>query len=734
MRRPKKVLLLGAGGMGMAPLALYLRGAGVRVEAFDDRFSEPIRSHLLSFGVKIIDELNPIKVPDCIVHSSAVSKDDSRLTKFQKMGIPLYRRGDFLAELFARKRIIAVVGSHGKSSVTGRLVWALKNCGFETSYLVGAQFKDFHLPSGFYSNSKWVVMEVDESDGSIDGFKPWMTVALNCDWDHVDLYKEKSSFAETLKSLLQRTKKTVVFADTNPLDEMISELKGKLLYPFKHVEEAANFLDANERAVRETGKALGVDINRLQFSKFPGLERRQSTLFESSQRVVIEDYAHHPTEIASLLRMRSQLFPDHKLKVVFQPHRYSRTKALAPSFADELSHADELHLLQTYAAFEPYDHSGTVESLSGYLPPRLRETAKVYTHFRDLRLALGQSSELAKDQVLFVGAGDLWKWAHAFSAWQTAGEVKQDAFGYFLKGRISEQSKLVENAPLGAMTTMGVGGGAKWYCEPANTEDLTTLLEACEYFELPRSMLGRGSNLIVPDQGFGGLVIRLRGDYWRTIDLRSEDTLIVGAGAKLKEICKFACLKNLKGFEFLEGIPGTLGGALRMNAGAMGWEIFDMVEWVKFLMPDGQVRQIPGDELEVGYRYCREAYEGIALRAKLRAKGKAQHLEIRNIIDQLSEKRRKNQPQQASSGCVFRNPENHPAGWLIDQAGLKGEKVGGAGVSEIHGNFIVNHGGATSEHVIELIQRVKKRVKESQGVILEPEVNLLGESWKQYLS
>jgi len=247
-------------------------------------------------------------------------------------------------------------------------------------------------------------------------------------------------------------------------------------------------------------------------------------------------------------------------------------------------------------------------------------------------------------------------------------------------------------------------------------------------------MLGRGSNLIVPDQGFGGLVIRLRGDYWKTIDLRSEDTLIVGAGARLKEICKFACLKNLKGFEFLEGIPGTLGGALRMNAGAMGWEIFDMVEWVKFLMPDGQVRQIAGDELEVGYRYCREAYEGIALRAKLRAKGKAQHSEIRNIIDQLSKKRRKNQPQQASSGCVFRNPENHPAGWLIDQAGLKGEKVGGAGVSEIHGNFIVNHGGATSDHVIELIQRVKKRVKESQGVILEPEVNLLGESWNQYLS
>ena len=103
------------------------------------------------------------------------------------------------------------------------------------------------------------------------------------------------------------------------------------------------------------------------------MQRRQGILFESSERVVIEDYAHHPTEIASILRMRGELLPDHKLKVVFQPHRYSRTKAFAPSFAEELSHADELYLLQTYAAFEPYDQLGTVESLSGYLPPRLRE-------------------------------------------------------------------------------------------------------------------------------------------------------------------------------------------------------------------------------------------------------------------------------------------------------------------------------------------------------------------------
>jgi len=281
---------------------------------------------------------------------------------------------------------------------------------------------------------------------------------------------------------------------------------------------------------------------------------------------------------------------------------------------------------------------------------------------------------------------------------------------------------------------MRVGGSARWYAEPSNPEDLRFLVDACNLFELPRAMMGRGSNLIVPDDGFSGLVLRLKGQFWSTIEARHEESLVVGAGAKLKDICKFACRNELKGFEFLEGIPGTLGGALRMNAGAMGWEIFDLVEWVSFLLPNGEIQQIPGSELEVGYRYCREAYEGIALRAKLKSEGRAKHQEIRKVIDNLSSARQRAQPREASSGCVFRNIGNHPAGWLIDQTGLKGEAVGGASVSGVHANFIVNRGDATATEVIELICKVRQRVKESQGLILDPEVNLLGKSWDQFLS
>ena len=120
--------------------------------------------------------------------------------------------------------------------------------------------------------------------------------------------------------------------------------------------------------------------------------------------------------------------------------------------------------------------------------------------------------------------------------------------------------------------------------------------------------------------------------------------------ARLQEICRVACQNGLQGFEFLEGIPGTLGGALRMNAGAMGWETFDLVEWVRFLLPDGSIREIPGTDLEVGYRYCKEAYEGIALRAKLKAEGRSDHRAIRKVIDKLASQRRATQPREASAG------------------------------------------------------------------------------------
>jgi UDP-N-acetylmuramate--alanine ligase len=736
MRKPKRVLLLGAGGMGMAPLALYLQGAGIQVEAYDDRFSEPLRSQLIAEGIEVLSEPIPGSDPDCVIRSSAIPEDGSQVAPWIKKGIPIYRRGDFLAKFTSRRKVLAVVGSHGKTTTTGMLVWALEQVGFPCSYLVGGSFQDGSLLPGKFLRNSWVILEVDESDGTIESFSPRITLALNCDWDHVDRYESSETLANAFQALFGRTKDSLVIPrGREPEQWARRDGLSAGVVTFDPSDEPAGYQETNCRAVLAAGQALGVDLTGVDFSAFPGMNRRQSILHQSPTRCVVEDYAHHPTEIRAFLSQRRMQLTDHSLQVVFQPHRFSRTRALAERFAEELSQADDLHLMPTYGAFENFDPAGSAETLMGYLPPRLRDRTRIFTDFAELRAAIGpEPSKKAKDQVLFVGAGDLERWAHAFAAWEKSGGDKHLAFSSYLTPRLSGSTVLLADEPLASKTTIGVGGPSKWYAEPTNSEDLRSIVEACNLFGVQRAMIGRGSNLISPDEGFGGLVIRLKGPYWKEISPRAEDTLIVGAGARLKEICRFACERGLKGFEFLEGIPGTLGGALRMNAGAMGWETFDLVEWVSFLLPDGTVREIPGTDLNVGYRYCKEAFDGIALRAKLRAEGRSDHRAIRKAIDKLARKRRVSQPREASSGCIFRNPDEASAGSLIDQVGLKGEREGGAVVSGLHANFIINEGGASAGEVIALIKRVRERVRETNGLLLEPEVTLMGKSWNEYLS
>ena len=735
MNLPKSAFLLGASGMGMAPLALYLQGAGIQVSAHDENFREPLRTQLEDAGVEVLVEPIPSQIPDCIIHSSAVSADSTLMKNWEKHKIPIYRRGEFIARFTSGKKVLAIVGSHGKTTTCAMLVWGLQQINFPISYLVGGLFQDTEIPPGKFVSNSWTVIEVDESDGTIDAFSPRITLALNCDWDHVTQYASPNSFSNTLQSLFERTEEFIIIPEENPIGEWSNSTNRASLVRFEGSTAPANFLEFNQSAAIAAAKCIGVDLSGLDFSKFPGIQRRQSVLYQSSNRSIVEDYAHHPTEIEAFLSQRRMLDPQSLMKVIFQPHRFSRTKSLAKDFAEELSLADDLYLLPTYSAFEKFDPAGAVESLMAFLPPRMRKNTKVHPNFPSLRKAIGpKPGGSNRDQLLFVGAGDLERWAHALASLEIANGDKHKAFAIYLGKRLSKFCVLRPDEPLASKTTMKVGGSARWYAEPGNAEDLRILVETCKILEIPYCLMGRGSNLIVPDTGYGGLVLRLRGTFWSEINLRSEDTLVVGAGARLQEICRVACQNGLQGFEFLEGIPGTLGGALRMNAGAMGWETFDLVEWVRFLLPDGSIREIPGTDLEVGYRYCKEAYEGIALRAKLKAEGRSDHRAIRKVIDKLASQRRATQPREASAGCIFRNPDDASAGLLIDQSGLKGERKGSAVVSDKHANFIINEGGASAEEVIALIKRVRERVRESKGKILEPEVDLLGHNWKEFLS
>jgi UDP-N-acetylenolpyruvoylglucosamine reductase len=294
-----------------------------------------------------------------------------------------------------------------------------------------------------------------------------------------------------------------------------------------------------------------------------------------------------------------------------------------------------------------------------------------------------------------------------------------------IAGRVSRATIIRRDEPLAKHTTLRVGGPADFYVEPASEADLAGVVKFCGENEIKFFILGRGSNLLVRDDGFRGVVICLAQPHFSKIEIVGE-RLHCGAGAKLKNVSVEAKRNNLSGVEFLEGIPGSVGGALRMNAGAMGGATFDVVESVRVMDFDGNMRELAPKEMAVEYRSCAALKNHIALGAVFRCRT-LPRAEIEQRMKAFSEKRWGSQPAAPSAGCIFKNPGAIPAGRLVDELGLKGARVGGAVVSAEHGNFIVNDGKATARDVLELISILKAKAKAERGIELHTEVEIIGE-------
>jgi UDP-N-acetylenolpyruvoylglucosamine reductase len=294
-----------------------------------------------------------------------------------------------------------------------------------------------------------------------------------------------------------------------------------------------------------------------------------------------------------------------------------------------------------------------------------------------------------------------------------------------LSGLVSPQTLIRQHEPLAKRTTLRVGGPADVYIEPANEADLANALRFCTRHQLPVFVLGRGSNLLVRDRGFRGVVICLAQPAFAQIRASGQD-MRCGAGARLKAVAMEAKKCGIGGFEFLEGIPGSVGGGLRMNAGAMGGAIFDLVISVRVMDFSGQVQELEPSKMSVAYRGCSTLKSEIGLEALLRGQT-APRDQIEARLGEFSRRRWSSQPAAPSAGCMFKNPATIPAGKLIDELGLKGTRVGGAAVSLEHGNFLVNDGTATARDVLDLIELVRSRARATRGIELETEVEIIGE-------
>lgn len=294
-----------------------------------------------------------------------------------------------------------------------------------------------------------------------------------------------------------------------------------------------------------------------------------------------------------------------------------------------------------------------------------------------------------------------------------------------LRECVSAATAVRQDEPLAKKTTLRVGGPADVFVEPASEADLAVVLRFCEEHEVPVMFLGRGSNLLVRDGGVRGAVIALSNSVFSPVEVKDE-RLHCGAGARLKAVAIEARRNGFTGFEFLEGIPGSVGGALRMNAGAMGGAMFDLVEVLRYMDRSGTIHEVPRREVVVNYRSCPILRENIALGAVLKGQPASMDAVAEKMLE-FGRKRWSSQPAQPSAGCIFKNPAAIPAGKLVDELGLKGTRVGGAVVSDIHGNFVVNDGNATARDVLELIEIIKNRAKEKRGIDLETEVEIVGE-------
>lgn len=296
-----------------------------------------------------------------------------------------------------------------------------------------------------------------------------------------------------------------------------------------------------------------------------------------------------------------------------------------------------------------------------------------------------------------------------------------------LEEELSPEIVRKRDYPMKKLTTLRIGGPADFYVEPSCTDELKKILSYCAGSGVPFFLLGRGSNLVVKDGGIRGVVCSLRNSFFSQTEVKNGRLLIhSGAGATLRQIAQYAQASALAGLEFMEGIPGSLGGGLRMNAGAYKSSLMDVVESVSVMGPDGVLEEVEGENIHADYRSCAFFENKIALSAVLRAYSGVPE-QIRERMTEMREMRLKTQTQSPSAGCAFKNPPGCSAGRLIDSLGLKGFSVGGAQVSDRHANFLINKNNATSQNILELIQIIQERVLAECGVNLETEVMIVGE-------
>ena len=746
----RRIHLIGVAGSGMSGIAALLLALGHHVTGSDKVETleiDRLRRKGLEFETPHGTGL--VALADLVIYSSAIHPGNPALDTALKLQKKLARRAEVLAAVMSGKKGIVVCGMHGKTTTSAMAAHVLRAGGLKPSHYVGAEIPILGTNARWVSDGEHFVAEGDESDGTLVHYHPTHSLLLNIEPEHLDHYEDIDAINRVFGQLLSQTSGNVYYwADDKGAALVCSSHERSIPvgtskhchYRIEGVEEIGFITRftvfkgevclgsvqlgisgahnaSNAMLVIALACDLGIPFEEIAtaLESFRGAKRRFELKYQDPENSIFDDYGHHPTEIqATLATARKGLKQKGRLVVLFQPHRFTRTAALREQFGSAFRDADLVFVTPVYSAGEAPIEGADADSL--VIAAKVAGHPAIATVSSVKNGAYAAAACLKEGDILLtLGAGNIHEAASYLAEELRLGARLRAVFG-------SGSLRFAE--PLSKHTTMRVGGPARFWIEPETEEGFAELIRFCHDENIPFMVMGRGSNLIVRDGGFPGVVAHLaRGCF---SECRVEENKInAGVGVKLKQLAATARNAGLTGFEWMDGIPGNLGGALRMNAGAMGVQTFEQVERIRFSDTDGNIISRTPAEIEVRYRDIPLLKDHIALSATLI--GMPASMEsIDDLLASSLRHRKESQPVAASSGCIFKNPAGISAGRLIDELGLKNHSMGGARISDIHANFIVNDGTATASEILGLIQHVRETVLEKRGVLLETEVSIVG--------
>jgi len=726
---------VGIGGIGMSALAFFLLQNGHQVSGSDVNDGENVQKlrdagALIAIGHAASNLDLGGGLPDGLIYSSAVEPHNPERAAASERGVTQWHRAQLLAAIANRAQCsIAVSGTHGKSTTSAMIAHVLERCGKNPTALLGAKFPPFGSNARL-GDPDLVVLEADESDGSFTLLQPSLSVVTNVEAEHLENYDDSEdrlwqAFAQFVHSSGEAA---VLNADQAEMFEQLQTQAPKVLsYTLQNnddIQPGVPGTHNRSNAAAALAVALHLGVAREEALKavrdFHGVSRRFEKVGEAGGIAIYDDYAHHPTEVKSTLEAAQTL--GRPIVAIFQPHRYSRTQQLGAQFGDSFAAAETVIITELYSAFEE-----PIAGVSGRIvfdAVRRSTPRKKVLFARDLETARDMAGQLAQagDVIFTIGAGDITRLSRQLLADLQAPRTPE-------KVLLSAASF----EPLARHTTMKVGGPARWWLEPDSEEALAAALQEIHRRGIPLRVIGAGSNVIVEDDGFDGAVIKL--EKYFSAHRVEGNLLIAGGAAMLPKLTHFALKHQLGGSEWMCGIPGTVGGSLWGNAGSLGFDgkefgSYDCARFLRKLVVfdrAGKRRELAANEVEFAYRKSSLGdlivTEAVFELYPLDEKRAADH---RDAVAHLLKRRRDTQPVNAAcSGCIWKNPQVEGcagAGALMEELDCKGMKVGDAEISQLHGNFIINTGTASSQDILKLIEQAEAKVLLERGITLQREV------------